>query len=345
MWLVAGVFQSVQDITLPCQGSVRTRWPILVEKGSSIVKSVLVEGRDDTGIRGVLKIALALLGMALGYVAWVLAFNAVTGHMPRAYESQVLPEDGTVEIARSEFTVPEVAARFRPSMSIALENETPPLLEITYEVIDNSDVNAWTVVYYFVWEDEIHPNPLIDRGYRLYRAARYGYPARDIEYAQVDVDKTTGAINKIQFEGSPDDDYSPTRAIHLREQYELNADGSYDVDAAGPTVVVDMIGQVEVPFEGEQVRLAAKTWNHLSRLAVTSDQLVEGSTSAPLRYLTAAEYEDVKYVRKGSGDFSSSEPRGVIRVGKVVSRIYVILCGAVLVLLIVRIFRTSRGRR
>ncbi|TXJ05174.1 MAG: hypothetical protein E6Q27_06245 [Aeromicrobium sp.] len=289
----------------------------------------------------------ALGGMALGmvaiYLVGVLAFNALTGHVPRAYEDQVLPVDSTVDIAGTQFTVDEVAARFRPSMSIASENKTPPILDVKYEVIDNTDANAWSLVYFFVWEDETHPNALYDRSYWIYRAARYGYPVRDIEYVQIDVDKTTGEINRIRFESSPDDDYNPTFAQHYTDQYVQNADGSYRMFKDGSGDVKPFsLPSVQVPFDGEKVSLAAATWNHLYRLARDSDHLVDGSQSARLSYLTAEEYQNVKYVRKGTGDFRTSEPQAPHDAFRVAARVYVIGCVVVLLVLIRRRILLSR---
>lgn len=296
------------------------------------------------GIRGAMTIALAVIGAVFLFIVCALGFNALTGHIPRAYENQMAPADESIEIAGSLLTQDEAAARYRPVVSGAAGNMTPPLLEVKYEVIDNVDEGAWTIVYFLVWEDEIHPNSFLHGAYWIYRAARYGYPVRDIEYAQIDIEKTTGIVKRIRFESSPDEIYDVANSVHLVDEYTRNSDGTYqrrtsDLDR----VEIATAESVDVRFIGTRVSIAVATWNHLSRLAQPSDRVVTGSEDAQLSYLTSSEYEAGKYARKSQGDFKTSEPRIFVVVGQVATIGYALLSGMALVVLFLRLRRAPRG--
>ncbi len=172
----------------------------------------------------------------------------LTGHTRRGYA--VLPEDAVGLVAQESLTMPALAERYAPILKINSANPTPDLLWIYYEVVDNSSSATYDIVYYVVWENEIHPNPTLNRLYSIFRAPYYGYPLYDIEYIQVSVDHQTGQIAGILHEDSPGDDYFVTVSEHLVARYARQPDGSY------VQIVSDREGHERYRREGWPVEFA-----------------------------------------------------------------------------------------
>ncbi len=253
------------------------------------------------------KIVLILFMLLVLIPAALLLAAFVTGRTRRGYP--VLAEDAGVQVGQERLNVADLAARFAPIVKIHSANPTPDLLWIFYEVVDNPAHSAYDIVYYVVWENEIHPNPGLHRLYSAFRGPYYGYPLYDIEYVQVSVDRKTGQISGVMHEDSPGNDYFVTFSEHLVARYVRQAGGSYE------KIVSDREGNERyrsggwpVSFAGTHPVLAAATWNHLSRLIFPNDPLYDREFTAPLRYLSEREYRRYKFVRKSQGDHRTHEP-------------------------------------
>lgn len=257
-------------------------------------------------------ISALLLLVVLG-----LVYEYATGRVPRAYE--VVSEDSSIDIGVASLSPSQVAEQYRPTILLNRGLPTPPLLKTKYEVIDGGD--TITVYYFSVWQDEVDPNPVLNALYWLYRAARYGYPVRDIEYLQVDVDAGSGNVTKVRFESSGTADYNDT--THNVAQYRRESSGTYPLelsDLSGRTIQSD--SSAPLLFTGDHAQIAVGSWNHLSRAATTSDQTDADTLTSPLSSLTADEYADGKYARKSQGDYRTDEPTWVTIVGLVLAGIY-----------------------
>jgi hypothetical protein len=253
----------------------------------------------------ILNIALAALILLLVITALTLLAATLTGRDPRAYS--VLDADASLELAGEHLSADELAKRYQPQMKLQSATPSPPLLFVFYEII--SSPTSWDIVYYNVWEDEINPNPFIHKAYRLFRAAYYGCPVRDIEYIQLNVAKQSGQVSRMRFETTPGEDYFVVFSTHLIAEYTPAAGGLYAErvsDKDSGTLVRQ--GSVSPLFNGSRPQVGAATWNHLSRLVLAAnstafDQVLE----APLQVLSAAEYRSYKFVRKSQADYQTLE--------------------------------------
>ncbi len=255
-----------------------------------------------------LDIILLMIFILLVLIPAMLLLAAyLTGHARRAYP--VLAEDAIVQVGRESLTSAELAKRYIPIMKIRSANPTPDLLWIFYEIVENPNRQTYDIVYYDVWENEIHPNPTLHRFYSAFRAPYYGYPLYDIEYIQVSVDRQTGEIVGVMHEDSPGEDYFVMLSEHLVARYLLRPDGSFVKiisDREGHERYREQTWPVE--FSGTHPVLAAATWNHLSRLILPDDTLYDRMFQPPLRYLTDQDYRRYKFVRKSQGDHRTREP-------------------------------------
>ncbi len=237
----------------------------------------------------------------------LLFFAFITGRIPRAY--QVLDEAAQVRVAGRLLKGTELAERYAPIMKIRSSNPSPDILWVYYEIVDNQSRGTYDITYYNVWENEIHPNPVLHKVYSAFRAPYYGYPLYDIEYIQVSVGRQSGDICGVMYEDSPGDDYFVTFSEHLIVRYVRQEDGSWK------QVVTDRQGtersttsNVPVAFAGAHPVLAASTWNHLSRLISPTDTSYDRVFHPGLRYLTEREYSGLKFVRKSQGEHKTREP-------------------------------------
>lgn len=250
------------------------------------------------------KILLIILGVWMVVASFGLLAAHLGGHVKRAYA--VTSAAQRIEIGGEQKSAGEWAEEFRPEVTVRSTNFTPPLLKLLYEVIEQDDVV--TFVYYQVWEDEIHPNPLYHKAYRLFRAAYYGSPVRDIEYFEVNVNRTSGAIEQLMFETSPGADYNVRLSEHLIAYVTRAESGDYFMRLTRKNG--DPFGAqafVPVQFEKQHILIGPVTWNHLTVLVDPNDRTYDRRFFAPLAYLTDETYASMKFVRKSQGTFQTVE--------------------------------------
>jgi hypothetical protein len=229
----------------------------------------------------------------------------ITGNTGRGYE--VLDPAATIMIGNAPYTLKEFAKKYQPIVRLHFENPSPPLIKTYYEIVDND--KSWDLIYYNVWEDEVNPNPLFHQLYRIFRAAYYGYPVRDIEYVQLSIDKLNGNILRLQFETSPGEDYFVIFSVHWIARYTRVSDGQYLCELIEKkTGKLMRATQVVSPwFEDEHPVIEIATWNHLTRLASPEIHNISSASSPSLFYLSSDDYRSMKFVRKSQGDHKTSE--------------------------------------
>jgi hypothetical protein len=260
-----------------------------------------------------------LILVAILVILWVTA--ATTGHDRRGY-AVLLPQK-VIEVGGQQVSVADLALAYQPKMHLRNANPSPPLLKVWYEAV-STDQNV-DLVYYHVWENEIHPNLAYDRLYAFFRSAYYGYPLYDIEYFQVSVSRTTGEVVGLLFETSPGDDYYVTISEHIVSRFSLRPDGLYDeVRSNRSGTELSRSEQITALFDGQRTLLLAQTWNHLTRLLGENDSDYR-FLDAPLEPLSSDDYAKYKFVRKSQGDHKTAENRWMLPLAFVVATTFVTL--------------------
>ena len=245
----------------------------------------------------------------------VLGATAITGHDKRSYF--VLSPNDLVTINSQKMTISDMAAMYKPMMFLRPSTPSPPLLWIWYEPVSNA--GTIDITYYFAWENEIHPNPILHRLYSLFRAIYYGYPLYDIEYLQLNILQDSGQIAKIRFETSLQKDYFAV-SKHTIAQYILQDDGSY-VETLTSREGEELLHRddFQVSFDDHHVLVGVQTWNHLTKLLTKDDSDFTLLQDAPLKYLTGKEYSRYKFVRKSQGDHHTTENKATLLLAGILS--------------------------
>jgi hypothetical protein len=269
----------------------------------------------------VVKTFLLFIGLFLGTGIGLLLVLTITGRISRAYA--VLSPAESVTINGQSVYIQTLAEQYLPEMYLTKSNYSPPLLWTFYEAVDEQTTIDLT--YYFVWENEINPDPILNKAYWLFRAAYYGYPVRDIEFFEIKVNPINGLVQEILFETSPADDYYIVVSQHLRARYTLQADGGYlEVRSNKNDVEISQQAGIFPIFDGTHVQSLVQTWNHLSRLITPDDQNTTKLTPA-LKPLTDQDYRSYKFTRKSQGDHQTHENRLSMVVTTVASTLLLVI--------------------
>lgn len=282
-------------------------------------------------------IAFGLIILVLLLISLLIA-AFISGKNDRSY--LVLDPAEKIVITGEESTVKDVVEKYKPIIRIRSTTPSLPLLVIKYNVVQIGE--KLDIVYYFVWQDEIHPNPFINKLYWLFRAAYYGVPVRDIEYFQLSIDTRTGEVTGILFETSPGDDYFVRYSKHLIARYELLSGSRYIEtisDRSDGTLISRQV--VELQIIGGRADVGVITWNHLVRLIDDSMDDFDLRLDANLEFLTDKEYRDGKYVRKSQGDHKTKEDPVSYLLGASFSVLFFIISG----LFFYRVIISRRGKR
>ena len=265
-------------------------------------------------------ILLVSMGILVTFFISILLAAAITGRDHQAYPV-LLPEE-QIKVGGHGREVVGLALEYQPRMFLRNETPSPALLWTWYEVIQDSD--TVDIVYYQNWEDEVNPNPTIDKLYSVFRAAYYGYPTYDIEYFQVKISRSTGGVVELLYETSPTDDYYVTISEHLISRCIIRDDGFCDQILTTRNGEEISHSSLEVKFDENHVLVLAQTWNHLTRLLSSSDKNVQFLDSN-LKYLTKADYSRYKFVRKSQGDNKTQENRWTLPIAVLSTFVFVTL--------------------
>lgn len=253
----------------------------------------------------ILKIFINILLFCFILLLSVLIASYFTGRDKRSYKT-FLPSD-TLSISRKTFTIENLIQQYKPEMYLRPSTPTPKLEWIWYEATPNNSTIDLT--YHFVWENEINPNKTIHNLYSIFRAAYYGYSLYDIEYFQVNVNKSNGLVQRLRFETSKSDDYFPTVVKHIIVAIDKDENGNYyktKISATGEIISPKEL--IDVEFDNQRVKAGVQTWNHLTRLldknVISEYSLLQ---DMPLKFLSDSDYKSYKFVRKSQGDHKTKE--------------------------------------
>lgn len=252
-----------------------------------------------------LKIVFYILAVIVAVLISVLLSVFLTGRVKRSYP--VLSGETKIEIDRFFDTVDNFANKYRPIMYKQATVETPPILWVWYNAVDNGE--SVDFVYYNVWENEISPNTTIHRYYSFFRAFYYGYPLYDIEYVQVSVTKRDGRVKSVMFETGPSNDYYSVFNEHivLKATYGKK---DYLVNLTDRDSKESISSYNDTPqFQNLNIKLGVQTWNHLSVLLLPSNSsfYVEEVPYRSLKFLSNEDYAGYKFARKSQGDHVTKE--------------------------------------
>lgn len=257
----------------------------------------------------------------------LLTATAITGHDKRSY-SVLNPED-FITIADRKMTVADVALMYKPRMFLRASTPSPALLWIWYEPVSNT--STIDITYYFVWENEIHPNPTLHKLYSMFRAFYYGYPLYDIEYFQINIRRDSGQVMKVRFETSLREDYFAV-SEHIIAQYISQGNGKYtEIFTSRSGEELSRKDGFHIMFDDHHVLAGVQSWNHLTQLLTQDDSDFTLSQDAPLKYLTGKEYARYKFVRKSHGDHYTPENKLSLSIASVISFLVIYLPTALFV--------------
>ncbi len=270
------------------------------------------------------------------FVSFSLA-ALITGKDKRAYD--VLSPSDQINIAGKEWIVSDLAAEYSPIVKIRSSTFSLPLLEIKYNLVPGEE--TVDLIYYFVWEDEIHPNAFIHTIYKYFRAVYYGIPVRDIEYFQISINRESGIVERIRFETSPGEDYYVNYSKHLIAVYTGGENSIYKktlIDKSSGEILTQQEDCV-VDFQDRHVLVGVITWNHLSGLLHGQNDF-DKTYQVSLTNLSDEDYQNGKYVRKSQGDHVTRENKIGLILGWLFSVTFFIISGY----LIYRIFVFIRSK-
>lgn len=231
-------------------------------------------------------ILLICLGLVLGIEAFLLGLK-LTSYKKRDYPL-LNPDD--VIIGQSVLSILEI---YKPIFYQQAQIKKS-IKFIFYEAIDQND--NLVLIYRPFWDDEIHPNFILNLAYKNYRLYYYG-SIRDIEFVEMFIDKKTGVLQSFSFEAlaqgssinTPQHEFAH---IIKRGQKYYNATKNNEL--------------VEVLFEKKQIVFQITTWNHL--LALANEPIGE-KINASLKPLTDKLYKKYAISRRSSGFIKTEENR------------------------------------
>lgn len=241
-------------------------------------------------------LALILVGLCAGAI--------ITGNTIRSY--LYYEADAVVSINNKSLTVTDLAQQYQPVLSRPQHENIPTPLSMWWEAIANE--SEIVLVYHPVWEDEFHPNPIVNKLYYIYRGIVYGFPVRDIEFIQINIERTSGEISKVRFEGSIDNIYNTTISQHTFITI-TKQNGDYYIQTILPDgkTITEPINIV-----GPTLKFGAATWSHQFVFLENTSNYYTQEIPFQLEYLTDKEYSNHKLARRSQGDFATQE--GVISV-------------------------------
>lgn len=237
-----------------------------------------------------------LIVLMLSYLA--LIFSAKEDDR----EYNVLAPQNVIKLGSKKLRISEIAEKYKPFMFVHKSFKTPNLLWVWYEPVMGD--KKLIILYYFVWENEIHPNWLFDKIYALYRSVYYGTPLYDIEYVQVEILKESGVIGKFQFETSLSG-YYDEKQKHLVLESIIQKNMRYSFSIEDKNGSIEQIKENFLPiFLKQHVLLKSISWNHLSGFLGQDEKKNYIEFKSPLIPLNNWDYVFHKFYRRSKGDYN-----------------------------------------
>lgn len=239
---------------------------------------------------GVIGIVLLLAIVAISIVC------LLTGYTRRSYPT--LEPSASVVVAGNMLSLEQLASTFQPQLFLPEGVDSPPALTMWWEAIDAEDSIA--LVYHPVWQDERHPSPVLHWIYYVYRAIVYGVPVRDIEYIQINVNRSDGSIQRVRYEGSSARSYEDWFSEH--RYVTIDRVGAQYIET-GTTKQNSKPTTRTVRVTSPQLQFGIATWNHQFVLLAGSTEQYTVPVNMPLEPLAEEDYVRYKLARRSQGDF------------------------------------------
>ncbi|MBD3193284.1 MAG: hypothetical protein GF308_21800 [Candidatus Heimdallarchaeota archaeon] len=220
---------------------------------------------------------LIFLGVLLGTLAFLIGVK-ITGSKGRDY-STLRPTDEV-----NGQNVLEIIKKYKPII-YQKEDIKNEIKFIFYEFVEQK--NTLVLIYRPVWEDEIHPNPIINQFYKIFRWFYYG-SIKDIEFIEIFIDKKMGELLSFSFETLAEGSSIEAPKHELTTLVKQNK-AFFNKNKNKP---------VFVPFDGSRCILQVITWNHL--FAIPKNLEGEGF-DCPLKPLTEQHFRKYAISRRSSG--------------------------------------------
>lgn len=223
----------------------------------------------------------------------------LTGYQRRTYP--IMSESDDVIVGGNAIPLQRLAATFQPQLVHRVGDFSPPALIMWWEAIDAG--NDIVLIYHPVWQDERHPAPLLHWIYYVYRAIVYGIPVRDIEYIQININRSSGSIQKIRYEDSTASAYDQPFAQHVQIIIERSgADFKETARLQNSSLRVK-----NIRLSGPALTFAIATWSHQLVLLENGGGIYTVPVPMPLEHLKEGDYVKHKLARRSQGDFETQE--------------------------------------
>lgn len=214
-----------------------------------------------------------------------LLYYRITGYIARNY--RVL---SFVQIDRKELSLID---QFKPLVYQSNDLKGPSPSKILYEIIPGQ--GGKTIVYRVEWKTEVHPNPVINVIYNIFRFCFYGSPV-DYEYFQITLNSMDDII-EMRYETEP----NHTQVLYKRTFTKSEAFNDIwklflNSKEVAANKVVTFLNQ-------HRFTLKTLTWNHVFAV----DQVIEGleEYDLPLVIMNDDFYKNMKMSRRSWGDFGT----------------------------------------
>ncbi len=114
----------------------------------------------------------------------------ITGTNDRSYS--VSSPGSKIRLNASEFNLNELAEKYLPQLAIDTDEQSRKVEKVYYEIIDQGKMLI--INYYFVWDTQNNPKFIPNVAWKIWNFIYYRFNLDDIEFVQLNVDKTTGEI-------------------------------------------------------------------------------------------------------------------------------------------------------
>ncbi len=231
----------------------------------------------DVEVTSVIAIVV-FIGPTLGLIAFLIGMK-LTGMERRNYSVCK-----TSDIVNGK-KVMEIVEKYKPII-YQTENIKKDIQLLFYELVEQKE--KIVLIYRPVWDDEIHPNPIIHSLYKYFRWIFYG-SVKDIEFIEIYIDKKTGEVEAFNYETLAE---GSTIEAPSHEFTEIERKGEKYYNK---TKDIELSYS---PFEGWRCILQVKTWNHL--LSITEKP--EGKKyDLPVMPLTNWQFRKYSISRRSAG--------------------------------------------
>ncbi len=187
----------------------------------------------------------------------------------------------------------KLAEEFKPIIKQSRSLKSPLPTEIWYEIVPID--SKYTIINYRVkWPSEIHPNPVVDTLYRIFRTFYYG-SSEDIEIIQLVIDLEQGKAMQIRLETDSSNDPDVFISDHVKVTLKRRHGNSFEIWNRKTK-----IGETTIIFQKKRPIIEVLTWNHVFAVKYSNQQ--HDLHDLPLRPLTDYLYRRYRLDRRSHFD-------------------------------------------